>query len=93
MRSDTPNDPFAVGLAALAATLGDERRAQRFLDLTGIGVEELRQRAGDPSLLVALLIFLEAYEPDLVAVAEAIAIQPKALVAVRHQLEQEGENQ
>lgn len=93
MRSDTPNDPFAVGLAALAATLGDERRAQRFLDLTGIGVEELRQRAGDPSLLVALLIFLEAHEPDLVAVAEAIAIQPKALVAVRHQLEQEGENQ
>ena len=93
MRSDTPNDPFAVGLAALAATLGDERRAQRFLDLTGIGVEELRQRAGDPSLLVALLIFLEAHEPDLVAVAEAIAIQPKALVAARRQLEQEGENQ
>ena len=82
-----------MGLAALAATLGDERRAQRFLDLTGIDVEELRQRAGDPSLLVALLIFLEAHEPDLVAVAEAIAIQPKALVAVRHQLEQEGENQ
>ncbi|MES2002589.1 MAG: DUF3572 family protein [Pseudomonadota bacterium] len=82
-----------MGLAALAATLGDERRAQRFLDLTGIGVEELRHRASDPSLLVALLIFLEAHEPDLVAVAEAIAIEPKALVAVRHQLEQEGENQ
>ncbi len=90
MAKDSPNDPFAVALAALAATLGDERRAQRFLDLTGIGTDELRQRAGDPILLAALLAFLEAHEPDLMAVASAIAIEPRVLVAARHQLEQEG---
>ena len=93
MRSDTPNDPFAIALAALAATLSDERRAQRFLDLTGIGTEELRRRADDPVLLASLLAFLEAHEPDLVAVAQAIAIEPQALVAARHQLETEGNDQ
>jgi len=77
----------AIGLAALAATLSDERRAQRFLDLTGIGTDELRHKASDPALLAALLRFLEAYEPDLVAVAEALGVPPATLVEARRQLE------
>ena len=85
----TPNDPVALALAPLAATLSDERRAQRFLDLTGIGTVELRRRAGDPVLLGALLRFLEAYEPDLLAVAEVIGVPPADLVEARRQLEDE----
>jgi len=81
------SDPLVLALAALAATLGDERRAQRFLDLTGIGTEELRARAGEPGLLAALLRFLESYEPDLIAVATAIDVKPQALVEARQQLE------
>jgi hypothetical protein len=77
----------ALALAALAATIGDERRAQRFLDLTGIGTDELRSKASDPDLLAALLRFLEAYEPDLMAVAEALGVAPSALVEARRQLE------
>jgi hypothetical protein len=84
-----PNDPVALALAALAATLGDQRRAQRFLDLTGIGTEELRARAGDPDLLVALLRFLEAHEPDLVSVAQEVGCKPEDLVEARSQLEEE----
>jgi len=86
------SDPLVLALAALAATLGDERRAQRFLDLTGIGTEELRARAGEPGLLAALLRFLESYEPDLIAVATAIDVKPQALVEARQQLER-GEQQ
>ena len=78
---------MVLALAALAATLGDERRAQRFLDLTGIGTEELRARAGEPGLLAALLRFLESYESDLMAVAAAIDVKPQALVEARQQLE------
>ncbi len=48
MLPQTPNDPFALALAALAATLTDERRAERFLALTGIGTDELRRRAARP---------------------------------------------
>ena len=83
------NDPVAVALAALAATLGDDRRAQRFIDLTGIGTDELRRRAGEPTLLAALLRFLEAHEPDLVAVAEQLGTKPEDLVQARRQLEGE----
>jgi hypothetical protein len=77
-----------LGLAALAATLGDERRAQRFVDLTGIGTPALRARAADPALLAALLRFLEAHEPDLVAVAEALGARPEDLVQARRELEE-----
>ena len=88
MQRTTDNDPLTLALSALAATLSDERRAQRFIDLTGIGTEELRARAGDPLLLAALVRFLEAYEPDLVAVAQAIGSKPEDLVEARRQLEE-----
>jgi len=84
----TPNDPQALALAALAATLTDERRALRFLDLTGIGTEELRRRAGEPRLLSALIAFLEGHEPDLLSVSEQIGVKPEALVAARRSLEE-----
>ena len=83
----TPNDPVALGLAALAATLGDGRRAQRFLDLTGIGTHELREKAADPELLAALIRFLEGHEPDLLDIAEDIGVAPADLVEARRALE------
>ena len=83
-----PNDASALALRALAATLSDQRLAERFLSLSGIDPPDLRQRAGDPSLLAALLRFLEAHEPDLLAVAEELGVKPAALVAARHELEQ-----
>jgi Protein of unknown function (DUF3572) len=86
----TPNgaaDPFALALAALAATLTDERRARRFLDLTGIGTDELRSRAAEPALLASLIAFLEAHEPDLLAVCEEIGVKPGALVEARREIE------
>ena len=65
----------------------DERRAQRFLDLSGIDTEDLRRRAAEPALLAALLRFLEAHEPDLIEVAGAIGAKPEELVAARKELE------
>nr|MDQ3074521.1 DUF3572 domain-containing protein [Pseudomonadota bacterium] len=64
-------------------------RARRFLDLTGLDVDELRGRAvaGDRGLLGATIAFLESHEPDLIAVAEAIGSSPARLVAAREVLE------
>ena len=87
MADATPTDAHAIALMALATAVSDERRARRFLDLTGIGTDELRSRAGDPALLAALIRFLEAHEPDLVAVAEAMDVKPDVLVATRMDLE------
>lgn len=88
MLSPNDNDPVALALAALAATIGDERRAQRFIALTGIGTDELRRRAAEPALLSALLRFLEAHEPDLLSVAEALGVKPVMLVEARRKLEE-----
>jgi len=87
MPSESPSDPHLLALGALTMTLKDERRAERFLALTGIGTEELRARAAEPSLLAALLSFLEAHEPDLVAVAEELGVAPEQLVRAREALE------
>ena len=46
-------DPVTVALHALAVTIGDERRAERLLALSGISSADLRERATDPTLLAA----------------------------------------
>jgi hypothetical protein len=85
--AERPTDPVALALAALAATLDEPRRARRFLDLTGIGTQELRERAADPALLIALLDFLEGHEPDLLAVSEELGLRADQLIAARRLLE------
>jgi hypothetical protein len=87
MRAKSTNDAETLALSALAATLTDERRAQRFLDLSGIDTENLRSRAAEPALLAALLRFLEAHEPDLIEVADVVGVKPADLVAAREELE------
>ncbi|WP_395623101.1 DUF3572 family protein [Sphingomonas daechungensis] len=87
MRAQPTIDVETLALSALAATLTDERRAQRFLDLSGIDTDDLRRRAAEPVLLAALLRFLEAHEPDLIEVAGAIGVKPEELVAAREELE------
>lgn len=80
-------DPVTVALEALVATLGQEGRARRLLDLTGLTADELRSRAAEPSLLAAVLAFLESHEPDLVAVSAEIGRKPEELVTARRLLD------
>ncbi len=84
-----PNDgnSITVALQALAVSLGDEARASRLLDLTGLAPDDLRHRAAEPDVLVAVLRFLEDHEPDLLAVADTLGIKPQELVAARIALE------
>jgi hypothetical protein len=77
----------ALALHALAWTLGDSARASRLLDVTGLEAHDLRARAGDRAVLAAVLGFLEAHEPDLIACAAALEIPPSQLVAARAALE------
>jgi adenine/guanine phosphoribosyltransferase-like PRPP-binding protein len=87
MRQEDTNDPEAVALGALGWTLAEEARAQRLLALTGLSPDELRSRLGDRSALAAVIQFLEAHEPDLVACAEALGRTPAQLVEARRRLE------
>jgi hypothetical protein len=87
MRTEQTNDAEAVALNALGWTLADDGRAQRLLALTGLTPESLRARIGDPALLAAVLRFLEAHEPDLVACAEFLGLTPLQLVETRRKIE------
>jgi hypothetical protein len=66
--------------------LADDLRAARFLSLTGLTPDELRTGLGDPAVQGAVLDFLGAHEPDLIAAAEALDVPPKLLVAARDAL-------
>jgi hypothetical protein len=87
IRGATPADPSALALDALAWILTDGKRAERMLDLTGLTPDRLREAITSRSLQSAILRFLESYEPDLVACAEALDVRPEALVSARRELD------
>jgi hypothetical protein len=66
--------------------LGDGDRADRLLALTGLTPQALREGLGDPAVLGAVLDFLCAHEPDLVAAADALGVSPQELAAARERL-------
>ena len=77
----------ALALAALGWAISDPARAERLLALTGLDPDSLRAGLGDRQLLAAILRFLEAYEPDLLACADEIGATPASLVEARRRLE------
>jgi hypothetical protein len=87
MSGKQTNEDEALALSALGWALADDARAERFLALTGLTPEGLREGLGEPSVLAAVLRFLEAHEPDLVACAAAIGAEPMDLPEARRRLE------
>lgn len=66
--------------------LQDEARADRLLSLTGLTPEALRSGLGEPAVLGAVLDFLCAHEPDLIAAADELGVQPSAIAAAAERL-------
>ena len=81
------SDAEALALGALGWTLAEPARAERLLALTGLTPADLRARIGERPLLAAILRFLEAHEPDLIACADALGVAPARLAHARRELE------
>jgi len=77
-----------LALGALGWVLADSERTRRFLDVTGITPDILRARANTPAFLAAMIGYLENFEPDLIACAEALEVGPEELTRARRVLEQ-----
>ena len=75
-----------MALAALGWLLGDGERGQRFLDLTGLTPESLRDAIGETSTHRAVFDFLESHEPDLLAAADALGVRPEQFVRAAQEL-------
>jgi len=77
-------------LSALGWVLADENHAERLLALTGITPDELRARLGERGVLAAVLEFVLGHEPDLLACATALGVEPQALAAAHAKLAGDG---
>jgi hypothetical protein len=80
-------DASGMAFQALAWALMEESRAARLLSLTGLTPERLRASIHERGTQAAILSFLEAYEPDLIACAGIIGVSPVLLVQAREELE------
>jgi Protein of unknown function (DUF3572) len=83
MSAEDSNGADVLALNALVWVLQDPDRADRFLALTGLQGDDIRGRISDPALLDAVIGFLEAHEPDLIACARALEVEPGVLVGAR----------
>jgi Protein of unknown function (DUF3572) len=68
---------LAVGVLAFIAA--DSDRLNRFLNLTGLGPDNLRTAAADPAFLGSVLDYLVADEQLLVTFASDAGLKPEAV--------------
>lgn len=79
-------DAQAVALKALTFLAGDEALLSRFVTLTGCGLDDIKARLADNGFLAAVLDFLLADEPSLLAFAEAEGLAPETPMLARMKL-------
>ena len=80
------NQDDVLALSALVWTISEPERADRLMALTGLEPSDLRARVGDPDVLGAVLGFLEAHQPDLIACAASIGTKPETLIAAHERM-------
>ena len=87
MRSKmTPAAAETLALKGLGFLANSDAPMDRFMALSGIGPGELRERAGEPEFLAAVMDFLLSDEGLLTAFCEQTSTDPKDLQAARQAL-------
>jgi hypothetical protein len=69
--------PETIGLRALAFVAADSEALERFLALSGADGMALRAQASDPEFLSAVLDYLLANEPLLIAFCKDESLEPR----------------
>ncbi len=72
-------DAEVIGLKALGFLAEDEARLGRFLALTGLSVEELRQSAGSTGITSAVLEYITGDESLLLVFATSASLAPEMI--------------
>lgn len=85
-KGDAREQAQTLALMALGWILSDGARADRLLALTGLDSDMLRDGLGNAAVLGAVLTFLADHEPDLVACAQELGVDPADLIAAREAL-------
>jgi len=77
----TTTDPEATAVAVLGWLANDPEMFGRFLALTGVTPEQVRQAVGDPGFLGGMLDFLMNHEPTLMAFCQETGTTPETVAA------------
>lgn len=77
------DEAATLALHVLAHMAGDEEELDRFMALTGMGLDDLKTKADQPEVLIAVLEYYLNHEPSLLAMAEELGIDPM-MPAVAH---------
>jgi Protein of unknown function (DUF3572) len=81
-------DPAAtLALQALAFIMGNTPLRERFVDLSGVTPDDLRHGLDTDSVLAAVIGFLAAHEPDLLACAASLGIPAEQLMNAAYVLQ------
>jgi hypothetical protein len=80
------SDAETLALKALTHLAGEPDALLRFLTLSGLTLEDLRERAGEPELLAAVMDFLLGDDGLSSSFAEAEELRPEELHAIRRAL-------
>ena len=80
-------DADQVAIDVLGYIASEPDLMKRFLDLTGIEADRIREAAGQPGFLLGVLDFLLANERDVEDYHHAAGTPPETLVAAREKLD------
>ena len=75
-----------MAVSAFAFVAGDPEHLSRFLEITGLGPETIRQAAASPGFYGAVLDHVASDEQLLLAVASALASKPERIMQARNVL-------
>ncbi|WP_417462049.1 DUF3572 domain-containing protein [Kordiimonas sp.] len=70
----------AIALRAAAFIFSEDELRDRFIALSGVGVDDIRARIEDQAFLASLLEFLMGHEPDLMAFSSYSEEKPETIV-------------
>ena len=75
-----------TGISALSFLAEDAARLSRFLDISGLGPDNLRKAAAEPTFLGAVLEYLASDEKLLIEFAQTNHLRPEAVLRARDAL-------
>ncbi|UWP94268.1 DUF3572 domain-containing protein [Aliiroseovarius crassostreae] len=81
-----PEDAEVIGLTALTWLVGNEELLPVFLGASGAGIDDLKQGAGNPEFLAAVLDFLTMDDDWVVEFCRANTLPFDAPMRARHAL-------
>lgn len=86
------DDAEALAISSLSFIAEEPENLGRFLAATGLGPETLRDAAGDPSFLCAVLEYLMGDEDLLLVFVERMRMRPTMIAAARLTLSKDAQD-